>query len=52
MMKKGKELNKNIGARAASPPPLRSEVVRAIRQTANSKATGPLWLCDLLSVVK
>ena len=31
------ELNKNIGSK---PPPRRSEVARAIRQTARRKATG------------
>jgi len=33
------ELSKNIGRK--EPPPLRSEVARAIRQTASRKATCP-----------
>jgi len=37
-MRKGMEVNENIGRK---PPPLRSEVARAIRQTASRNATGP-----------
>jgi len=38
-MRKEKELNKSIWEQ--EPPPLRSGVARAIRQTASRKATGP-----------
>ena len=39
VMRKGKELNRSIGSKSLRP--IRSEVARAIRQTASRKATGP-----------
>jgi len=38
-MRKGKEIEQEYWEQ--EPPPLRSEIARAIRQTASRKATGP-----------